>query len=76
MLLTFSKTVGSSQAFITGDMGVALLMEPNYEDFSCQVFFALTHHKYFHHKQKVSVELPAKTYKHNTIHWMFSLASV
>jgi hypothetical protein len=49
-----------TQAFITGDMGVALLMEPNYEDFSCQVFFALTHHKYFDHKQKVSLELPAK----------------
>jgi hypothetical protein len=76
MLLTFSKTAQSSQAFITGDMGGALSIEPNYEDFSCQVFFALTHHKYVHHKQKVSLELPAKTYKHNTIHWMFSLASV
>ncbi|CAM6038223.1 unnamed protein product [Sphagnum compactum] len=30
-----------TQAFITGDMGVALLMEPNYEDFSCQFKFGV-----------------------------------
>lgn len=32
-----SDSVTLGQAFMNGDMGVLLTMEPNYEDFSCQV---------------------------------------